>query len=59
LAGADTAGARIDFLHTAVAKRSNPLQIRVEAPFIDIMGMAHIVAHQGTFSTYIAYFGHF
>ena len=58
-AGPDTASADIKLLYPAVANGSNTLKVRVKPPFIHIVGMTHVIAHQRTFSAYIAYFGHF
>ena len=59
MAGLDAVGAYNDAFGLTVLKRSNGLQIGVEASFVDIVRMADIVANHRFFATDLTLFGHF
>ena len=55
----DAGGAYINFSDaTRLNHRTNSLEIGIEAPFIEIMGMADIVADHWSFSTDGTFFWH-
>lgn len=57
LAGLDAAGAHVYFSDTALFNNCpNPLKIGVEPPFVQVVGMADIVAHHGFFSANSTFF---
>jgi len=45
-------------LNSAVIQRANPLKVRVEPAFGDVVGMTDITADHGFFSAYFANLGH-
>jgi len=57
--GFNTIGANHHLLSPALIYRAHVLQIGFETPFGHIMGMADIIANQGSFTTNFTYSGHF
>jgi hypothetical protein len=55
----DAAGAYDHAFGLTVLKRPNRLQIGVEASFVDIVGMADVVANHWFFPADLTHFGHF
>jgi hypothetical protein len=54
----DAGCAHHNFFGTALEHGPNALQIRVEAAFGNVMGMADMIAHHWSFSTYCTSFSH-
>jgi len=54
----DAAGADINLFYLSFIKRSDLLQVGVETAFVDVMGMADIVANHWFFPAYFTFFGH-